>query len=265
MSSHFSCIGFPVQNMDDYWALARRAAAEGIRLASPDGGALVRWTAGPLQPDSPRRGSGQAARGPEIWAQVNGAGEVIGATPFFSTGMTHRIAVTGVGEDPDEPMDGWIDGWLEPAADDEPFSGAFPLRVSLADFAIARNRFTTFPSVHRIEIAALAHEADHYADVAAYAAVPGEIYRMPVPSLLSAAHASIDEPPAFQEAAALVAGFIQEVRLLTNAVTEATFWWIQLVIQSVRLDVFADREVLGGEPRPGEILSASVWLVGRVI
>lgn len=255
MSSHFSCIGFPVQNMDDYWALARRAAAEGVRLAAPDGSALMRWTVG----------SGQAEREPEIWAQVNGTGEVVGATPFFSTGASHRIAVIGVSEDPDEPMDGWIDGWMEPAEDDEPYSGAFPLRVNLADFAVVRHRFTTFPAVHHIEIAALAHEADLYADLAAYAAVPGEIYRMPVPSFISMAHASVDEPPAFQEATALIAGFIQEARLLSNAVTEAPFWWIPLVVQNVRLDVFADREVLGGEPRPGQIISASVWVVGRVV
>src|SRR2546425_45776 len=189
MSSHFNCIGFPVDNMDEYWALARRVAAEGIRLPVPGGGALVRF---------------ELPQGPQVWAQIDPGGEIAGITPFFATGAPHRLAITGIGEDPEEPLDGWIDGWLEPRENDEPYSGAFPLRTSLVDFAVVRNRITTFPTLGRVDIAALASEAELHKNEEAYRTAPGEIYRPPAESFASAAHASIDDTPAFQEPTALV-------------------------------------------------------------
>ncbi len=248
VSSHFSCIGFPVADMAVYWALARRAAAEGARLELADGSALVRW---------------QAGGGPEIWAQVNARGEVLGATPFFATGAAHRVAVTGLGEDPDTPLEGWVDGWMEPTEDDEPYSGAFPLRVTLVDFALARPHLT--PGVHRLEIAALAHEADLYADLTAYRSAPGDLYRPPAETFAATAHASVDDSPGLQEASALIAGPVARARLLVNPVTEEAYWWVQVRTRGVVLHVLADRETLGGDPHPGNVLLGSVWLVGRTV
>lgn len=251
MSSHFSTIGFPVRNMEEYWALARRAAEAGVRNVAADGSALVRWAV-----DS----------GPEIWSHVNRGGDVLGAVPFFSTGTAYRMSVTGTGDDPDEEMEGWIDGWLEPLEDDEPFSGAFPLRASLVNYALARSRLGTLPSVHRMEMVALAHEADIFVDEAEYARAPGEIYRVPVGSFVSSAHfAADDDDQAFSEATALLTGRIGSARLLANPATSAPFWWVQVAVGGVTLHTFADRETLGGEPLEGQILGGSFWLLGRLL
>ncbi|MGH2437036.1 MAG: hypothetical protein ACRDFA_08585 [bacterium] len=251
MSSHFSTIGFPVRNMEEYWTLARRAAEAGVRNVAADGSALVRWAV-----DS----------GPEIWSNINRAGDVVGAIPFFTTGNAYRIAVTGLGDDPDEEMEGWIDGWLEPSEDDEPFSGAFPLRASLVNYALARSRLGALPSVHRMELVALAHEADLFADDEAYARAPGEIYRVPVGSFTSSAHfAADDDDQAFSEATALLTGRIGSARLLANPATSASFWWVQVAVRGVTLHTFADRETLGGEPLEGQILGGSFWLLGRLL
>lgn len=272
MPSHFNCIGFPVEDMEAYWTLARRAAAEGVSHPAPGGSAVVRW-APQLHPlPSPAPGGAEGGRthprlssiGPEIWVQIDRTGEVGGATPFFATGAAHRIAITGIGEDPEEPLDGWVDGWLEPVEDDEPYSGAFPLRVNLVDFALVRDRMTTFPAPGRLEIAALAHEAELFENEAAYRAAPGEIYRPPVESFASAAHAGIDETLGFQEATALITGRIVHARLLINPVTESPYWWMQVGVHGVTLQVFGDRETLGRDPREGYILSGGVWLIGRM-
>ncbi len=249
MGSHFSCIGFPVSDMPTYWSLAREAVAKGERLPIPDGSALVRWAAG---------------SGPELWAQVDSAGEIAGLTPFFSTGVFHRIAVTGSGDAPEDPMDGWVDGWMEPTEEDEPFSGAFPLRVDLVDYALVRPRLVTFPSMHRVEVIALAHEVDLYPDAAAYAAAPGEIHRPPVQSFVSAAHFSVDDPSGLEEATALASGYVSESRLLVNPATEVPFWWIRVATTGVTLFVFAARELFSAEPRTGQVLAGSFWLVGRL-
>jgi hypothetical protein len=250
VSSHFSCIGFPVADMAAYWALARRAAAEGTRLELADGAALVRW---------------QVGGGPEIWAQVNARGEVMGATPFFATGTPHRVALTGLGEDPDAPLEGWVDGWMEPTEDDEPYSGAFPLRVTLVDFALARQRLARRGGVIGLEIAALAHEADLYADLAAYRSAPGDVYRPPAETFAATAHAGVDDAPGLQEASALIAGQVIQARLLVNPVTEEPYWWVRVQTRGVVLHALADRDTLGGDPRPGNVLLGSFWLVGRTV
>ncbi|MDQ7843150.1 MAG: hypothetical protein QN141_02270 [Armatimonadota bacterium] len=251
MSSHFSAVGFPVRSMDEYWALARRAASSGVRDLAADGSALVRWTV-----DS----------GPEIWSTVNRAGEVTGAVPFFATGQRHKIAVTGTGEDPDDELAGWIDGWIEPTEDDEPYSGAFPLRVDLVNYAVTRTRLVRFPSVHAVELAALAHEADLYPDPQAYVNAPGEVYRVPLGSFVSSAHFAADEEVAsFTEATGMLSAPIDWARLLTNPATGAPYWWMQVTIQGVRLHAFADRETLGGEPAAGRVLAGSFWMLGRLL
>lgn len=236
--------------MESYWALARRAAKEGERLPAPNGGTLVRLAAG---------------SGPEIWVQVGASGEVLGATPFFATGISYRMAVTGIGEDPEEEMDGWIDGWLEPVEEDEPYSGLFPLRVGLVDFAVSRHRVTTFPSLHRVEMVALAHEAEVFSDKAAYDAAPGDVYRLPLQSFVSTAHFGADEPQAFQESTALASGYIAEAALQTNPLTGSAFWWIRLATQGTTLHTFVDQESLGAEVSAGQIFSGGFWLLGRLL
>jgi hypothetical protein len=251
MSSHFACIGFPVKDMEEYWDLAHRAAGEGQRETTPDGSALARWAPG---------------AGVEIWAHVTADGEVLGAIPFFSADRPFRISVIGSGDDPDEEMEGWIDGWLEPAEEGEPFSGAFPLRADLVNYALTRTRLTTFPSLQRIELAALAHEAELFDGEVAYARAPGDVYRVPLGSFTSAAHFGADEHvEGFQESTGLFSAHITAVQALTNPVTGARFWEVEIRPHGVALRIFADQETLGGEPSPGQILSGSAWLLARLL
>jgi hypothetical protein len=251
MSSHFACIGFPVKDMNEYWQLAHRAASEGQRTAAPDGGALARWAPG---------------AGVEIWVHFNPAGDVLGAMPFYTADRPYRISVTGSGDDPDEEMEGWIDGWLEPAAEGEPFSGAFPLRADLVNYALTRTRLVTFPSLQRIELAALAHEAELFDSEAAYARAPGDVYRVPLGSFTSAAHFGANEQvEGFQESTGLFSARIASVRALANPITGARFWEIEIRAHDVGLRIFADRETLGGDPVPDQILSGSAWLLARLL
>ncbi len=237
--------------MEGYWTLARRAAEQGVRNVAPDGSALVRWG---------------LTQGPEIWAHLNRDGDVAGAMPFFSTGASHRIAVTGTGEDPDADMEGWIDGWLDPAEEDEPYSGRFPLRVDVVNYGLIRNQLVTFPAIHRLEVIALPHEADLFPDERSYRQAPGEVYRVPVGSFVSSAHFGADaDVETVSESTAMLSGPIAAAHLLTNPETSAPFWRIQVDVQHVTLHVFADRDTLGGEPSAGQILAGSFWMLGRLL
>lgn len=249
MSSHFTAIGFPVREMREYWALAERAAQAGVRLPAAGGRTLVRWAPG---------------GGPEIWTQITDAGDVVSATPFFATDDTYRIAVTGAGASDGEGFEGWIDGWLDPKEDDEPYSGVFPLRVDLVNYAMVQSSLQS-GAVVRLRLVLILHEATLYPDAQAYASVQAFSYRPPVQSFTSSLHFGIDEPSGDADATALVTGYVSESQELTNPATGATFWWIRIATTDVTLSLTADREVLPADPRPGQVLAGSGWVLGEAL
>jgi hypothetical protein len=249
MSSHFTAIGFPVREMREYWALARRAAQLGERLGVIDGRTLIRWAPG---------------GGPEIWAQTTEGDEAVTATPFLATDDTYRIAVTDASASDDEGFEGWVDGWLNPTEDDEPYSGAFPLRVDLVNYAVVKGALRA-GAVIAVRLAVILHEATLYPDERAYTAVKGFSYRPPVQSFTSSIHFGLDEPTGDEEATALISGYVSEARELTNAATGAAYWWMRVATASVTLSLAADREILPINPRAGQVLSGSGWVLGEAL
>jgi hypothetical protein len=249
VSSHFTAIGFPVREMREYWALARRAAESGQRFALSGGRALARWAPG---------------GGPEIWVELSAAGEPVAATPFFATDDAYRIALTGHGASGDGDVEGWVDGWLNPTEDDEPYSGLFPLRVDLVNYALALPRLGTRP-VLPLRLAVILHEVTLYPDAEAYEAVKEVSYRPPVQSFASSLHHSLDDPRADPDATALVTGYVAEAREMTNAATGAAFWWVRIATEGVTLSLLGDREVLPAGPHAGMVLSGSGWVLGEAL
>jgi len=249
VSSHFTAIGFPVREMREYWALAQRAVQLGERLRTVNGRTLIRWAPG---------------GGPEVWAQASAEGEALNATPFFATDDTYRIAVTGAAASDDDGHEGWVDGWLNPTEDDEPYSGAFPLRVDLVNYAAARAALQV-GAVVPLRLVVILHEVALYPDERAYAAVKEISYRPPVQSFTSSIHFGLDEPIEDGEATALVNGYVSEAREMTNTATTATFWWVRVATAEVTLSLTADRAILPANPRTGQVLSGSGWVLGELL
>lgn len=248
MSSHFTAVGFPVREMREYWALARRAVESGERLYTEGGRVLVRWAPG---------------GGPEIWAQTSAAGEVINATPFFASDHTYRVAVTESGPSDEDGFEGWIDGWLDPTEEGEPYSGAFPLRVDVVNYVKVRARLRA-GAVVPLRLAVILHEATVYPDASAYATVKDVSYRPPVKSFTSSIHFGVDEPTD-GDATALVTGVITEPRLLINQATGAPFWSMRVETAGATLPLVGDREVLPVDPRAGQVIEGSGWVLGEVL
>lgn len=249
MSSHFNAIGFPLRQVCEYWTLAQRAAQAGDRLGTATGGALVRWAPG---------------GGPEIWVHTDPTGRVVAATPFFATDDTYRIAITGTGRSDDDGLEGWADGWLNPTEDDEPYSGLFPLRVDLVNYALVRADLRA-GVVRTLRLAVILHETTLYPDAAAYHAVREVSYRPPIQSFASSIHHGIDESTDDADATALVTGYIAASREMTNPATGAGFWWIRVDTAGVTVSLLGDREVLPADPRPGQVVSGSGWVLGEVL
>jgi hypothetical protein len=236
--------------MRDYWALAKRASVAGDRFPVSDGQALVRWAPG---------------GGPEIWAQIDQAGEVTAATPFFATDDVHRIAITASRASDDDALEGWVDGWLNPREPDEPYSGLFPLRIDVVNYPLVHARLAP-GAVVSIRLAIILHEATLYPDAAAYDAVKEVTYRPPVQSFASTIHFGVGESADDDaEATALVTGYIAETRQITNAATGSEFWWLRVATDGVTLSCTADAGVVPVQPRAAMVLSASGWVLGEVL
>jgi hypothetical protein len=249
VSSHFACIGFPIREIAEYERLKERAAAQGARTPLPGGGALVRWEVG---------------GGPEIWTMVDAAGDVVDATPFHHVPAPLRLALTASGEDAEQEGQGWVEGWVEPVEPDEPISGAFPLRLDVVNYALVRDRLRT-GAVLPMEICTIASEAALSPDAAAYERTRTSQYRPPLRSVVSAAHFGADLPEIEPEATALITGILTEARRLTNRITEASYWLLAAAGEKVTLSILADRETLPADPAPGNVLSASCWVLARVL
>lgn len=249
MASHFTAIGFPVRQMHEYRALAERAAQSGARVGTARGRALVRWAPG---------------GGPEVWTQTSDAGEPVVATPFFATDDRYRISITGSGISDDDGFEGWIDGWLNPTEDVEPYSGVFPLRVDLVNFPLVQASLRP-GAVVTVRLAVILFEGTLYPDAQAYLAVQTLSYRPPVPSFHSSMHFGIDDPETDAEATALVTGFVNDVAELTNPATGATFWGLRVAAAGVALPLTAAREMLSPNPRAGQVLSGSGWVLGELL
>ncbi|MGH7428079.1 MAG: hypothetical protein ACREJ4_06945, partial [Candidatus Methylomirabilaceae bacterium] len=108
-------------------------------------------------------------------------------------------------------------------------------------------------------------EASLYPDAAAYLAVQSLSYRPPVPSFTSSLHFGLDDPDTDAEATALVTGFLNEARELTNPATGATFWWLRTAANGVTLTLTAAREMLPVDPLAGQVLSGSGWVLGELL
>jgi len=248
VSSHFACIGFPVREMAEYERLKEQAVAHGVRTPLPGGGAIVRWEIG---------------GGPEVWTMVDADGAVVDATPFHRA-PTLRVALTAVGEDAEEENQGWVEGWVEPVEADEPISGAFPLRLDVVNYALAREALRT-GAVLPMEICAIASEAALSPDPPAYERTRASQYQPPLRSVVSSAHFGADLPEIEPEATALITGIVAEARLLTNQITEAPYWLLTVDCGKVSLPILVDRETLPTDPQRGNVLSASCWTLAKVL
>lgn len=248
MTTHYSCLGFPVRTMDDVTRLGKKAARGGERLLLPDGGAMARWRPG---------------ANIEVWVHLNAQGNVLAVNPFFTGCPPQTLAVTSLGQDPESAEDAWVEGWINPAEEDEPFSGAFPLYADLADYPLSRPRLTQLPRNVSFRLAAFAHEATTFPDAQAYQAAQSPGYAFPVGSFNSVEHVALGEGEERPEATALIVAEIAAARLLSNPDSNEPFWWLQVAPQRVPLDVVVDPALLRAA-RAGEIFQGVCWITGRL-
>ncbi len=243
MPSHFSSIGFPVQDQDELQGLAARAIESGRRIETASG-AYVQW---------------RERNGAEVWVQLDRDGAVIGVNPHFAGRAAIRVGLTReVFRQGFSLLDGAFYGWVNPT-DGTSRDGEYPLVFDSPDFLVHR---PNLPAVLDAQIAAFAHEIQVYADEKAYedagASLAPEAF---IPSGLFTPSMESIEPP---NADAIITGRVVQCSTFTNWVTGSKYEWALVHALGGEFDVVIDPGILQTGIHPGNIVTGSFWLSGRL-
>lgn len=248
MPSHFSSIGLPVHNEEEFRQLLDRIASRARSIDVP-GGRYLEWTSG---------------TGAQVLIQVNRDNEVIGVNPHFGGGARLRAAVTAAVARPDDsPLDGAFHAWAEPE-DDDPETGCYPFVFDCPD-ALAYGDLA-LPQVTEVQVAAFAHSVDVWKSVDEYDAADHDSPKFAsqsfIPSGLFSPGGESTEPPG---ASAIFTGHIGAGELRTNELTGVEFFWASVSSLCGEFDVVIDPELLATAiPEAGGVLQGEFWLTGRL-
>lgn len=249
MATHFSTIGFQLNNPEDFPALAKHIAGSSEALPCP-GGTYLHW-----------RGD----CGAELWVQVDPQGRFLDIQPHFSAMATMRIGlIQRLARPTDRPLDGAWQGWADPLDDENPSNGRFELTFEAPDFQLHHE--LELPVVASVQVAAFAHSITVFNSEDAFRASPQASGRLEpqsfIPSPQRVRLGGETEPIT---AEALVCGHLLQVRRLINDLTGLPFYWLLIETLGGRIDLLVDPELLSEEPAVGGIVMTVCWLSGRVL
>jgi hypothetical protein len=243
MPSHFSSIGFPVQDQDELQALAARAIKSG-KHSETASGSYVQW---------------RERNGAEIWVQLDQDGAVIGVNPHFAGRSAIRVGLAReVFRPGGSALDGAFYGWVNPT-DEKSRDGEYPLVFDSPDFLVHR---PNLPTVLGVQISAFAHKVQVYADEKAYQAAGASLAPEAfIPSGLFTPTMESIEPP---NATAVLAGRVVQCSTFTNWITGSKYEWALVHTLGGEVDVVIDPDILQTDIHPGNILAGPFWLSGRL-
>lgn len=249
--SHFSTIGFDVQDEEGFVALAQDLAPQAECL-SVKRGQYLHW---------------QDPSGAELWLQLDKNGDLVGMNPHFAGKSEVQVGLQSrLDRKEDTDLDGALHGWAEPESG-EADSGVYPFVFDLPDAGTYSD--LKLPAHGTAQIAAFAHEVSIFESPEAYdAAQSSEEVKFAsqsfIPSGLLTSGDTEEESRSAPSATAFFAGHIMEAETRTNARTGLPFRWLLVETLGGTFDVVVDADVLAQALPVGGVLSGSFWLSGRL-
>lgn len=253
MATHFSTIGFPIHDPEDFQTLATVVKANGKPLECR-AGRYFHWV---------------GDCGAELWAQYSFNGKFLDIQPHFSAQATMRVGVTKRLVRPnDTALDGAWQGWADPLEDEDPSQGRYQLTFEAPDFALHDD--LQIPLLAGVQLAGFAHRLDLFDSEDAFHASPlvgGRLNPQAfIPSALPVRQGGRTGPESEpQPAEALVCGHILQCDRRSNELTGLPFYWLLLETDGGRLDLLVDPELVKVEPEIGGVAMTVCWLSGRVL
>jgi len=241
--SHFSSIGFPVNDRQGLEALASLVAAKGRGVEVAGGGYIAL----------------AFKDGVQLWAQANAKRQVIGCHPHFAGKSVVRVRVGDLVPDPRSAFDGSVVATMV----DEEAAGC-PLRCDLPDYALAANG-TTPGAALDLQIAAFAERLQYFANEDAFrsdATINSLSTKAFIPTGLLAPDGKPRQP---QRSEAIFTGRIRETELRSNPLTGLPYRHILVESLGGSFDVVADPQIIqGAPPQSGGLVFGSFWLSARI-
>ena len=247
MPSHFSTIGLPVNDEDEYFDLAERAA-EHSDVIEVTQGQYLRWT---------------SECGAEMWIQLNDEDEFLGMVPHFCGESRMRVGISARVNRPDDTvLDGAFHGWADPV-DDDPESGSYPLIFDSPDYQ--RHSDLTLPAIVSVQIAAFAHEISIFDSVDEFDASQTDEPRFASQSFIPSGMFEPDLSPTEQpQSYAMITGHVVKAAKKKNQLTGSDYYWALVESVGGSFDVVVDPELVATEPKAGSVLSGEFWLSGSL-
>jgi hypothetical protein len=241
VADNLACIGFLVEDMEEFGELAHRTVEEGEEIAA-DGGSYFRWAPG---------------GGGELWAQMR-RGRITGFNPSFAGDATMRVGITREhGARSMSPLDGMLYGWAAPQDPDDPESGEFPFHFEVPDLRAGEP--LDLPVLADVGLVVFAAAIETFPDEEAFAAAQDDP-PFAAESFIPVGSFAEDGPVADS----LAHGVVLDASVRTNAATGATFTHARIRTLGGELDVVAATEDLPDAPAPGAIVRVGGWTTGRV-
>lgn len=253
MAGHFECLGF--EGQEEVMHVIEQTVREGDGEQRRDGGFRFVW---------------REDDGARVVVNTSEAGDVLCATPSFSSESRIGVSVNGIGRDPECGFCSRL--FVEVLEEGEM---AYPLAVQAEDMEPTSD--VAAPARSELGIAAFAEEIEVWADEAAYAHSTRDSQVPLAPQSVIPVglfgpgqenrrwfRRTKKEPPA---ARALITGIVQQARLRENSETSRSFSWATVATFGGSYDVVASgREVPGGFI-PNTVVQGTFWLIatGRAV
>ncbi|MGL6073798.1 MAG: hypothetical protein ACRC8S_06510 [Fimbriiglobus sp.] len=254
MASHFSSIGFPITTEQELIRLADAIGPLAVGIPC-DEGTYFHW---------------HDPSGAEVWLQQNRDDEFLGVNPHFAGNSRLAVRlVNRVKSQQHASMDGSFYAWLDPEAAIEGEAtndqqGLYPFVFDSPEFC--RLAPLELPITIPMQICGVAIEVEVFADEASFMASQGDGPKFASRAFFPAGlfHPDGTETP-LPEARVIMTGIVLSGERRLNTYTNAPFYAVELETLGGSYDLAIDISLLPQAPHPGNILTGSFWLSGRVI
>lgn len=243
LASHFSDIGFVVQDQEDYQWLLDTALQSGLPSEVPEGYYILF----------------NDVFGIQLYIQADRERNIVGVNPHFKGRSSFRVGILDLIDDPEFPLDGRIQGWADPSEDDYQ-NGLFPFIFDTPNYRIVKEQLEK-GMIRSFQITAFAHDIEWFASEEAYDRAQDSEPHMAAESFIPGT--IFEDESRISEA--FFTGRILMSQRITNPLSGQDFLFMQVKTLGGILDVVADPELLETEPVVDGIIQGTFWLSGVLI
>jgi hypothetical protein len=249
--SHFTDIGFPVSNQEEYDQLIRDLGP----LASPNQSEFGTYFcfADPS--------------GAEVWFHVDSNGELQSVQPHFRGNSRRTLNVIGTIMPEGNSLLGALHGWADPDDPENPESGKYPFAFELPDFRLTAPDPEMLPAIHDIQLSGFAEPGFRIypTEEAFLAGQEGETHFAAESFIPIGLFSDESEDESPSPAYGMFAGRIREWKKIRNTHSGVDFYCFAVQTLGGEIDVVAAPELVTELPVEGGIISGTFWLSGILL